>query len=104
MIWAIVCDVIGVIISILLVVGAVKGKPAFLVPHIACCIIGIVLLVILCVVFYALTTTTLAQIITRILPIVMLVFPIYYCLVIISFYIQLRAENKRRATEGRQMH
>jgi Domain of unknown function (DUF4728) len=93
MIWTVVFDLIGVIISILMVVGTVKGKPALLGPHIVCCIIGIVLLVILSIVFYALTTTPLAQILTSVLPIVVLVFPIYFGLVVISFYIQQRVEK-----------
>ena len=81
----------GLIDSILLVIGAAKGRPALLVPHIVSSVIGIVLMVILSILLFALIDDTGARIISGFIPLLGLPLPIYFCLVVISFYKQQMA-------------
>ena len=90
---SIVSNVFGLIVSILLIIGAVKDKAALLVPYIVCSVIGIVLMVILSILFFVLIPFIPAKIAGGFIPLVLLAIPIYFCLVVISLYKNLKSGN-----------
>jgi cadmium resistance protein CadD (predicted permease) len=90
---SIVSNVIGLIVSILLIIGAVKDKAALLVPYIVCSVIGIVLMIILSILFFVLIPYVPAKITGGFIPLVLLAIPIYFCLVVIGHYKKLKTEH-----------
>jgi Domain of unknown function (DUF4728) len=84
---------IRVYVSILKIVGAVNGEPAFLLPYIVYSLIAIVLSVIVSILFFVLIIETKARIISGFIPLVYVSLLIYFCFVVISLYKQQKAEN-----------
>jgi hypothetical protein len=90
---SIVANVFGLVVSILLIFGAVKDKAALLVPYIVCSVIGIVLMIILSILLFVLVPYVPAKITGGFIPLVLLALPIYFSLVVISLYKKLKVEN-----------
>ena len=84
--------VVTLIVSILLIVGAVKNKPALLIPFVVFTVIGTILFVVVAIVFLVLIKDTTARIILACTFIVCLPLPIYFCLVVVGLYKQQKAE------------
>ena len=91
---SIVYYVVVLIIGILLVVGAVKNKPALLIPYMINCIIGMIRIVVWDVVLIVLINDTGARIIVACTLIACIPLPIYFCLVVVSLYKKQKAENE----------
>jgi membrane protein implicated in regulation of membrane protease activity len=103
-IFTIISNVIGAIVSILLIIGAVLSIRALLIPYVVFSVIGMVLFVVTMIVLLVLINDTITRIITVFATLISLPLPIYFCLAIIGLYKQQKAENqsaKRQNSEAK---
>jgi tryptophan-rich sensory protein len=89
-----VSSVVTLIVSILLIVGAVRNKPALLIPFVVFTVIGTILFVVMVIAVLVLLKDTVARIVLSCIFIVCLPLAIYFCLVVIGLYKQQKAEKQ----------
>jgi Domain of unknown function (DUF4728) len=89
----IVYDAIHLIVSILLVIGAVNSKADLLIPYIVCSVIGIVCTVCVSAVFFVLIKDWVRRVAIGCFFLINIPLQIVFCFVVGIFHRQLKAEN-----------
>jgi Domain of unknown function (DUF4728) len=98
----IVAIVIGLIVSILLIIGAKNNKPALLIPYVVFTIIGIVIEIYFTtfsILHYELCGVSAGKLSCFIPPFTVLL-QIFFSLVVIGFYKQQKAENQLKKRQN----
>ena len=86
-------DTVYLIASILLIIGTLKSKAAYLIPYIVCSVIGMVCAVGFSIVFFVLIKDTVQRTTLGCFPLISIPLQIAFCVVVGIFHRQLKAKN-----------